>query len=61
MTTILMAWAAFLQAIDEAKELHASGAGGAAIADLLQHARELLDIIDDEVRGQQSRIARRRE
>jgi hypothetical protein len=48
-TTIAMAWKTFLLAIDEAKELHASGASGAAVADLLQHARELLDIIDDEI------------
>ncbi len=49
MTTIAMAWHAFFTAIEEAKELNASGAGSAAVADLLQHARELLDIVDDEI------------
>jgi hypothetical protein len=49
MTTIARAWEAFLLAIEEARELHAAGAGGMAVADLLQHARELLDIIDDEI------------
>jgi hypothetical protein len=33
----------------EARTLHASGGSVIAVADLLQHARELLDIIDDEV------------
>ena len=49
MTAIAMAWEAFLLAIEEARELHAAGAGNLAVADLLQHARELLDIIDDEI------------
>ena len=49
MSTVAMAWEAFLRAIEEARELHAAGAGSMAIADLLQHARELLDIIDDEI------------
>jgi hypothetical protein len=48
-TTIAMAWQAFLSAIEEAKELNASGASSTVVADLLQHARELLDIIDDEI------------
>ena len=48
-TTIAMAWQTFLSAIEEAKELHASGANSTAVAELLQHARELLDIIDDEI------------
>ena len=48
-STIAMAWQAFLSAIEEARELHAAGARSMAVADLLQHARELLDIIDDEI------------
>ena len=48
-TTIAMAWQTFLSAIEEAKELNASGASSTVVADLLQHARELLDIIDDEI------------
>ena len=44
-----MAWNAFLAAVAEAQTLHASGANATAIQDLLQHARELLDIIADEI------------
>jgi len=43
MSTLAMAWDAFQAAIAEAQALHASGADIAAIQDLLQHARELLD------------------
>lgn len=49
MTTIARAWEAFLRAIEEAKALHAAGASTVAVTDLVQHARELLDIIDDEI------------
>lgn len=47
--TIARAWVAFLQAIAEAQELHESGAEGSVLADLLQHARELLEITRDEI------------
>ena len=49
MSTVAKAWEAFLRAIEEARELHAAGTDTSAVADLLQHARELLDIIDDEI------------
>lgn len=42
-----MAWDAFQEAIAEAQALQASDADVAAIQDLLQHARELLDIPDE--------------
>jgi hypothetical protein len=48
-STVERAWEAFLAAIADAKELTASGGSAGAIQDLLQHARELLDIIDDEI------------
>jgi hypothetical protein len=38
-----------MKAIAEAMALHASGAQPEAIQDLLQHARELLDIIQEEM------------
>ena len=44
-----MAWEAFLAAVAEAQALHASGADVAKVQDLLQHARELLDIVADEI------------
>jgi hypothetical protein len=47
--TVARAWVAFLQAIAEAQELHENGAERRVLADLLQHARELLDIIRDEI------------
>ena len=49
MGTIARAWSAFFDAIAEAMSLHASGGDPAAIQDLLQHARELIDIIEDEI------------
>jgi hypothetical protein len=49
MTTIARAWEAFQAAVAEAMTLHASGGSVAEIHDLLQHARELLDIIADEI------------
>ena len=48
MSTVELAWEAFLAAIAEAQALHASSADIAAVQDLLQHGRELLDIIADE-------------
>ena len=47
--TVARAWVAFLQAIAEAQELHEKGAEGSVLADFLQHARELLKIIRDEI------------
>ena len=49
MTTIAMAWEAFRDAIAEVQALHASGADGTTIQDLLQHPRERLDAIADEI------------
>ena len=50
MSTIENAWRAFLDAVEEAKALHASGAASTVIADLLQHASEMLDAIEEEAR-----------
>ncbi len=52
MTTIEGAWQAFLAAVAEAQELHASGAGAEVLQDVLQHAREL-PVIDDEIAANQ--------
>ena len=49
MTTIARAWEAFIVAVGEAQDLCRSGGATATIADLLQHARELLEIIEDEI------------
>jgi len=58
MTTIERAWRAFLAAIAEAKSLHASDGATAAVRDLLQHARELLEIIDEEIAANGLRVSR---
>ena len=52
MNTIENAWAAFIAAIDEARDLHERGADADELAGLLRHARELLDIIEAEVAEQ---------
>jgi hypothetical protein len=49
MTAIENAWRAFLAAIEEAKASHAAGASTTVVRELLRHARELLEIIDDEI------------
>jgi hypothetical protein len=49
MTTIERAWEAFLAAVAEAKQVYGSGGATETVQDLLQHARELLEIIDDEI------------
>ena len=49
MTTIARAWEAFQAAVAEALALHGSKGSVAEIHDLLQHAKELLDIIADEM------------
>jgi hypothetical protein len=48
VSTVAAAWDAFLAAIAEAVELHGNNGAAAAVADLLQHAREMLDVIDEE-------------
>jgi hypothetical protein len=52
MNTIERAWAAFMAAIDEARGLHESGANPTEFAELLRHARELLDILEEEAAAQ---------
>ena len=49
MSTVANAWLAFIRALEDARDLQHRGADAHMIADLLQHARELLDIIDDEI------------
>ena len=38
-----------MQALEEAQDRHRRGADAHTIADLLRHARELLDIIEEEI------------
>ena len=52
MNTISKAWGAFLEALEEAQDLNSRGGDRFAIAELVQHARELLEIIDEELAGE---------
>lgn len=49
MSTVADAWGAFMRSLEEAQDLHQRGANAHTIADLVRHARELLDIIDEEI------------
>ena len=49
MSTVEAASAAFIQAIAEAHDLNRRGADLSTIAELLRHAQELLDIIEEEI------------
>ena len=42
-------WGAFMQAVHEAMDLHLRGADASTIADVLQHGRELLEIVDEKI------------
>ena len=58
MSTVADAWDAFMLALEEAQDLHHRGAEADTIADLLRHAREPLDIIDEEIAdGTQQTVA----
>jgi hypothetical protein len=58
MNTIERAWAAFLAAIDEARKLNQRAVPSAELAELLRHARELLDVIEAEVAEQRIAVPR---
>jgi hypothetical protein len=49
MSTLAMAWEAFISALAEARALHRSGASVTDLVELMRHADELLDIIDEEL------------
>ena len=49
MSTVSNAWVAFIRALEDARDLQHRGADAHTLADLLRHARERLDIIDDEI------------
>ena len=49
VSTVALAWGAFMRALAETSELRRSGANAGTVAELLRHARELLDIIEDEI------------
>jgi hypothetical protein len=52
MSTLARAWDGFMQALAETSELQRRGADASTLAELLRHARELLDIIEGELSDQ---------
>jgi hypothetical protein len=49
MSTVANAWVVFIRALEDARDMQHRGADAHTLADLLRHARQLLDIIDDEI------------
>jgi hypothetical protein len=49
MNTVARAWQATMIALTEAGELHARGGDIETIRDLLRHARELIEIVEEEI------------
>ena len=49
MSTLASAWEEFMRTIEEARALNQCGADTRTIAELVRYARELLDIIADEI------------
>jgi hypothetical protein len=52
MSHLARAWDAFTQAIIDARHMHERGAEAFVVADLIRHAHELLDIIEEEIAAQ---------
>ena len=48
MSTLAHAWGAFMRTLEDARDLQERGADAYAFIDLLRHARDLLDIIEEE-------------
>jgi hypothetical protein len=57
MSILARAWEEFTRALDEARDLHERGAEPHTLAELLRYARELLDIIADEIVDEPSSTA----
>ncbi|HEY1460368.1 MAG TPA: hypothetical protein VGH59_09985 [Casimicrobiaceae bacterium] len=49
MSDIARAWDAFMDAIVDARNAHARGADDSVVAELVRHAREMLDVIEDAI------------
>jgi hypothetical protein len=57
MKTVARAWQAARFALREAQDLRASGCDLETVRDLPQHARELIDIIEDEINERRAKTA----
>lgn len=60
VSTVARAWDAFMEAIIDARDMHARGADAVIVADLVRDARELLDIIETEIAEHPNRNSGRR-
>jgi pyruvate dehydrogenase complex dehydrogenase (E1) component len=56
MNTVARAWEAAMLALTEARDLHAQGGDVDTLRDLLQHAREMMDVIEDEIAQKQDQV-----
>ena len=52
MSAVANAWFAFIRALEDARDLQERGANPTEFTELLRHARELLDILEEEVAAQ---------
>jgi hypothetical protein len=56
MNTVARAWHAAMLALAEARESHARGADTETVLDLLRHARELIEIIEEEINSEREKF-----
>jgi len=56
MNTVARAWQAAMLALAEARELHARGGDIETVRDLLRHARELIEIIEEEINPEREKF-----
>ena len=57
MNTAARAWQAAMLALAEAREHHARGGGTDTLRELLRHAREMMDVIEEEVTEMRAEVA----
>jgi hypothetical protein len=56
MNTVARAWQAALTALKEARDLHERRGDAKAVRDLLRHAREMIEIIEDEINSEREKF-----
>ena len=56
MNTVARAWQAAITGLKEARDLHESGGDAETVRDLLGHAREMIEIIEEEINSERERF-----
>jgi predicted RNase H-like HicB family nuclease len=56
MNTVARAWQAALSALKEARDLHERRGDAETVRDLLRHARELIEIIEEEINQEREKF-----